>query len=211
VYGNWLKDEARRTNEVGVVKEEGSGYYVVQFLNRERRDNSYQTVDVNSIFVESETTTTTDEQGNSVQKPTDEQLAAAYEKTEGILAQWNAVTDPTTDAFLSLAAQDSKSGEPKSEALTEVARNTYGTDFDKWAFTPGLTSPGNTVIVEATDSSGAVIGYRIMYLKAFGQSRWEYSAVTALRNVDYQDWYTSLQDQYPITQEEGMKQVGVTR
>jgi hypothetical protein len=65
--------------------------------------------------------------------------------------------------------------------------------------------------VEATDSSGAVIGYRIMYLKAFGQSRWEYSAVTALRNVDYQDWYTSLQDQYPITQEEGMKQVGVTR
>lgn len=209
VYGEWLKDTKRKANDVGVVKEDGSGYYVVQFLNRERRENSYQTVDVNSILIQSETTSSQDDKGNPVEKPTQDQLAAAHKKAEDILAQYNNTADKSSDAFLALASKDAKAGEPKSEVLSKVSRNTYGADFDKWAFTPGTASLGSTTIVDATDSSGNVIGYRIMYLNAMGQIRWEYGAESALRNADYEKWYTSMKEQYPITQKDGMKLVNV--
>lgn len=208
VYGDWLKDDARRAGQVGVIEQEGSGYYVVQFLGRERRDNSYQTVDASSILVKAETTESTDEQGNTVNKPTEEQLAAARTAAEDILTQWEAVSDQTSDAFLALAPAAAEGEEPAGEALTEVSRNTYGADFDKWAFTPGAATLGSSSIVEATDEMGTVIGYRIMYLTAFGQPRWEFGAESALRSADYQVWFEGVKEGYPITQAEGMKLVG---
>jgi len=206
VYGDWLKDPARTSNELGVVEQDGTGVYVLQFITREKRDNSFQTVDIGSVLVTADTTESTDAEGTTTKAATAEQLAAAKTKAEELLTQWNAVTDKTTEAFLALAP----TGDTKisGEAVTALVRNTYGKDFDQWAFAPNAASVGDTTIVEATDSNGAVIGYRLVNLTAFGQSRWVYGAETALRNSQYSLWFESLKSEYTITECEGMNQVG---
>lgn len=207
-YATWLKDDARKENNVGVLKEDNSAYYVVEFLQRERRDNSYETVDVQSILIQAETTETTDEQGNTVTKPTEEQLAAARAKADEILAQWDAQADKNADSFLALAPKKSDGITITAETLSDVSRNTYGTDFDKWAFTPDATTIGTTTIIESTDSAGNINGYRIVYLNDFGQARWLSATESALRNADYATWYAEQKENYPITEADGMAQVG---
>lgn len=208
VYGSWLKEDGRTPNEVGVVEQEGSGFYVVQFLAREKRDNSYQTVDIRSIALLSETSKTTNEDGTESEAPSEEQLAATRAQAEKILADWDAVNDKTADAFLTLAPEKTSSEEADTaETLPGVTRGEYGSEFDAWAFTPDV-QPGDTAIVAITDDMGSVIGYRVVYLEGFGQPRWEYETLTALRNADYEEWFSALTEQYPITKEDGFSSVG---
>lgn len=207
VYGDWLKDGARKAGQVEVIEQSGSGYFVVQFLAREKRDNSFETVDVSSILVTAETTETTDESGTKTSAPTADQLAAAKTKAEEILAQFTNGSDKSADALLALASAQ------KSDAITtasesKLARNTYGKNFDQWAFAPGTAQIGTVQMVEATDNAGAAIGYRIALLNGFGQPRWQYAALTALQNADYSAWLETEKAQYPIQELDGMKQVG---
>lgn len=208
VYGTWLKEDGRTPNEVGTVEQEGSGTYVIQFLAREKRDNSYQTVDIRSISLLSETSKTTNEDGTETEAPSEEQLAAARAQAEEIVAKWDATTEKTADTFLNLAPEKSSSKQKDiAETLPDVPRNKYGSEFDAWAFTPDVQI-GNTAIVEMTDNNGAVIGYRVVYMEEFGQVRWEYETLTALRNADYEEWFSALIDQYPIAKQDGFSNVG---
>lgn len=209
VYGDWLKDSARRSNAVGVVEQDGSGVYVLQFITREKRDHSFQTVDIGSILITADTTETTDTEGNITKSPTAEQLTAAQAKAEKLLSQWNTISDKTPEAFLALVPAGNKTS--SGQTITELVRNTYGKDFDQWVFTPDNANVGDTTIVEATDdSTGAVIGYRLVNLTAFGQSRWAYEAETALRNAEYTLWFEGLKAEYAISPLEGMNLVGKT-
>lgn len=208
-YASWVKDAGRRAGEITVVEDGTNGCYVVQFVAREKRDASLETVDVNSILFTAEVTETTDADGKTTSAPTEEQLAAAKTSADAMLAQWKASTDQSAEAFLALAPSSSNEKDPQASKHEALARNTFGTDFDKWAFTPGAVKVGDTALVEATDQSGAVIGYRLVQITALGQSRWLYTAENALRTKDYDAWFEEIKPNYPITQEEaGMKLVG---
>ena len=56
---------------------------------------------------------------------------------------------------------------------------------------------GDAAVVEASDSSGNVIGYQILYVESLGEIQWKYQATTALRSDDYDKWYTEVEANYP--------------
>ena len=208
IYGSWLKDSARKAGDVGFVESAGSGYYVLLFLNRERLDTSYETVDVWSVSITAETTEATDEAGNVTNTPTEAQLSEARTKADAILAGWNAMGTKQEESFLSLA--DAYPGDKTVEAsiLNEAARDSYGAAFDKWAFS--LDTPlYDSTVLELTDSSGTVTGYQVVYLNAFGLPRWESAVLKNLRESDYSIWFAKLKEETPLTKLEGFSQVGL--
>ena len=52
-------------------------------------------------------------------------------------------------------------------------------------------------VLPYTDSTGAVAGYQLVMVEAFGDIRWEAKAANALRSIDYSEWFTEAQANYP--------------
>lgn len=208
VYATWLKDASRDPGDVDLVESDSSGYYVLLFLNRERRDNSYETVDVWSVTVTAETTETTDEDGKVTSAPTEEQLSEARAKADKILSGWKAMGSDQAESFLSLSEASPGDNTVAASILNETPRNSYGAAFDQWAFS--LNTPlYDSTVLEFTDDWGNVTGYRVVHLNAFGLPRWEAAVLSSLRQNDYSLWFGKLKDEFPITKLDGFSQVGL--
>ena len=212
----WLQDDARQTGEVTAL-ESSSGYYVVQFLNRERSEDTYQTINYRDILILSETTDTeipvtdasavtgestadTSEEATETQivsLPSADQLAAAKDEAQSLLDQWQA-GDATAESFGELASANSDNEDTSSNGgLNENAnKNALPSDVSQWLFDDGR-KPGDTTILEYKDSSDRVVGYRILYVDSLGDIAWKYAATTALQAEDYADWYAEVEANYP--------------
>ena len=142
-----------------------------------------------------ETTPSEDENGTDL--PTDEQLAAAKTKADDLLDQWKN-GDATADSFGELAKTNSADETNKDNGgLNEDAnRSSLDANLTDWLFAEGR-QPGDAAVVEASDSSGNVIGYQILYVESLGEIQWKYQATTALRSDDYDKWYTEVEANYP--------------
>ena len=213
-YKAWLQDEARTDGEVTSL-EMGSGYYVVQFLGREKSEDTYQTINYRNILVLSETTDTevpvtdasavtdgtadTEEatETQTVSLPSEEQLAAAKEKAEGLLSEFES-GDKTAESFGTLAAANSDDEVTKEDGgLNEDAnRSALSADLTDWLFAADRKA-GDTTIVDYKDDSGRVVGYQILYVDSLGDIAWRYAATTALQAADYETWFTETEENYP--------------
>ena len=134
---------------------------------------------------------------NGTDLPTDEQLAAAKTKADDLLDQWKN-GDATADSFGELAKTNSADETNKDNGgLNEDAnRSSLDANLTDWLFAEGR-QPGDAAVVEASDSSGNVIGYQILYVESLGEIQWKYQATTALRSDDYDKWYTEVEANYP--------------
>lgn len=194
-YQSWLTDGSRKSGDITSIEVADTGYCVVQFLGRKKDDNSYQTLTYRNIEVLAETTPSEDENGTDL--PTDEQLAAAKTKADDLLDQWKN-GDATADSFGELAKTNSADETNKDNGgLNEDAnRSSLDANLTDWLFAEGR-QPGDAAVVEASDSSGNVIGYQILYVESLGEIQWKYQATTALRSDDYDKWYTEVEANYP--------------
>ncbi|NLF34399.1 MAG: hypothetical protein GX585_00360, partial [Clostridiales bacterium] len=212
-YGAWLADGARVAGEYGVVPSGTNGCYVVQFLRRARAEDSHQTADTRQILltVEAEAPAVDTEENGEAEAapPTEAQLNAIYEKAEALLGEWK-LGAASAEAFAALAETHSADGATAANGglTTGVARGTSGAELDEWLFTPGRQA-GDTAIVEETDSDGAVVGYRIVYLEALGPVRWKHAADEALAGEEYSAWYSDTLFHYELKRvEKGMNMIG---
>lgn len=203
-YQEWLTDDSRRSGDVTSIEMEGSGYCVVQFLGRERKEDSYQTLTYRNIEILAETTHN-DEDDTDL--PTEEQLSAAQEQAQALLDQWT-TGEATADAFGALAQENSADETTRDNGgLNEDAnRDSLTAALSDWLFADGR-QVGDTTIVEATDTSGNTIGYQILYVEGFGEVRWKYQAANALRSDDYNQWYEEVQANYPAELTEDGKNI----
>ena len=78
----------------------------------------------------------------------------------------------------------------------DANRSSLDANLTDWLFAEGR-QPGDAAVVEASDSSGNVIGYQILYVESLGEIQWKYQATTALRSDDYDKWYTEVEANYP--------------
>ena len=168
---------------------------MVQFLGRKKDDNSYQTLTYRNIEVLAETTPSEDKNGTDL--PTDEQLAAAKTKADDLLDQWKN-GDATADSFCELAKTDSadEANKDNGGVNEDANRSSLDANLTDWLFAEGR-QPGDAAVVEASDSSGNVIGYQILYVESLGEIQWKYQATTALRSDDYDKWYTEVEAKKP--------------
>ena len=222
-YKAWLQDDARIDGEVTSL-ETASGYYVVQFLGREKSEDTYQTINYRSILILSETTDTEvpttnasavtgDEdteaatQTEIISLPSSEQLAAAEEQANALLDEWKA-GDATAESFGALASANSDDETTASNGgLTENAnKDSLSSDLTNWLFADGRKA-GDTTVLEYKDSSGRVAGYQVLYVDSLGEIAWRYAATTALQAVDYQEWYEETELNYSVSLTEKGKEI----
>lgn len=193
-FSEWMQDSSRQPGDMTAIEMPNTGYCVVQFLGRDKGDDVYQTVDFRNILVMAETTEGTD--GSAA--PTEEQLAAAKAKADDLLGQFQASSQDRDTAFAALAQANSADESNKEDGgLNEDAdRDTLSTGLSTWLFDTSR-QVGDAAVVDYTDSTGATVGYQVLYLQQFGQVRWQYQAESTLRSDAYNEWYSEVEANYP--------------
>lgn len=196
-YADWVKDHARKegdltyvaststtTDDAGNETTNTDGFYVVYFINS--NDNTFALKNVRHILVSFEGGTT-DENGNTTYS--DEEKAAAKDKAEELLKQWQA-GDATEDSFAALATENSTdTGSVENGGLYEdIYPGQMVTAFNDWCFDDSR-KPGDTGIVETN------YGYHVMYFVGDADQNYrDYLIENELRSADMDEWYQNLID-----------------
>ena len=184
-----------KNNDVELVENGESGYYVVVFHSRTLVEDP--TKDVRHILARAEATTDAD--GN-IAAPTGKAWADAEEKIKAIQTEFEA-GNKTEDSFAALANEKSDDGNGTNGGLiTKIdVGDSYVPEFLEWIFADGR-KVGDTGIVqhEAKDSDGNKYwGYHFIYMVGDNEPRWMRSVRNALATKDISAWQEGLLDNYP--------------
>ena len=134
----------------------------------------------------------TPEEQNSDGTYTDEAWAAAEEKANELLAQWQ--KDPTEENFAALANQNSDDpGSNTTGGLYEEVRpGQMVTEFDAWCFDTDR-KVGDAAIVKTT------YGYHIMFFAGYGEGRyWVDKVRSAIAAPIAEEAMNALKEEYPV-------------
>lgn len=198
--GDWLFDDSRAAGDTTVIEDtDKSCYYVLKFESRGRSE--YDTVNVRHILIEPEKTTlSSDDEGYDADVAS--KKAAAKAKAESILAEYLA-GDKTADAFGALAEKySSDTGSASDGGLyKDVYKGEMETAFNDWCFDSSRKT-GDTGIVETN------YGYHVMYFVSTGDPYWMVQSENALRDKDYNSWYSDITTKGVHKSFLGMKCIG---
>lgn len=185
----WLFDAARAAGETTVI-ETDSGCYVLGFVERSAPD--YSMVNVRHILIRVEDTT--DEAA----------MAEAKARAESLLDEWSA-GEATEDSFAQLATDNSDDSSASDGGLIEnIYKGQMVEAFEDWCFDSSRQA-GDTGIVETE------YGYHVMYFSGTGENYLTYSEDQALRNRDYNTWYSEISADYTTaTVDSGLKHCNLT-
>jgi parvulin-like peptidyl-prolyl isomerase len=197
----WLFKDSRKAGDSAVVKDSAnSAYYVVVFTKRYR--NEYKTIDVRHILIKP--ATGTKQEGQDGYEAEQKKLkAAAKAKAEALLKKWKA-GDATEKSFSALAKKNSEdTGSAENGGLyTQVYKKEMETSFNDWCFDSSRKA-GDTGIVETS------YGYHVMYFVGTDIPYWQVQVTNALKQKDYNTWYTKLTKNYTAKKHSfGLKYVG---
>ena len=204
-YGEWMLDASRTTGDVGVV-EYDTGYYVVLF--QERYLDETPTGDIRHILIKAELTQEDDPATEDVDEstvPTQEALDAAKAEAQSLLDEWNA-GDKTAESFGALAEANSDDpGSNTNGGLYEKVYKGYFTIFDSWLIGEETRQPGDTTLIENTNSGQQ--GWCVVYYQGANDPVWKLDADSALRQDGMNTWLTGLTEGLEAVQGDGIKYV----
>lgn len=196
VITEWITEEGRAYGQTAVASGD-NGAYVVMFLGS--NDQKYNEVSVRHILVKTEDT---DEDGSY----SDEELAAAKEKAEELLAEWEA-GEKTEESFAALANEHSEDdGSNTNGGLYEnVYQGAMVQEFNDFCFAEGR-KPGDTGIVHG--NNGGYDGYHVMYfVGANGPLHSRTLAKNDLVSADLEEWESGIVESYTSANKFGMRLV----
>lgn len=178
---DWIFDEARQEGDKAVIENaSGTVYYAVYEIKPAGRIEDH-VVDVRHILIRP--TSMSDEAA----------VAEAKAKAEDLLKQF-LEGDATEELFATLATSNtSDTGSQSTGGLyTDVYPGEMVPAFNDWCFDPSRQT-GDTGIVETN------YGFHIMYFVSRGGIKWELDAETALREADYDAYYSSVEGTYVVS------------
>jgi len=203
VAKDWITASERKAGDVTYIPSESTvmdadgnetttvnGYYVVYFVGK--NDNTFALANVRHILVGFEGGTYDSNTGLTTY--TDEEKAAAKEKAEALLAEFNAGT-ADEDSFAALANEHSADGDGTTGGLYEnVYPGQMVTNFNDWCFDESR-KPGDTGIVESE------YGYHVMFYSGDSETTYrDHMIEEDLRSADATAWYNALIEAAPITE-----------
>ena len=197
VYADWLYSADRHANDVTVVEQENSGYYVVLFESRD--NNQYNTVNVRHILIKAEDS---DSDGTY----SDDDKKKAKDAIDDVYERWTQ-SGQTEDDFAQLAnsfSQDSGSN-TKGGLYENVYKGQMVQEFNDFCFDPAR-KPGDVGIV--FNESDSYCGYHLVYYVGQGERYCDYLGDQALRTADFNEWESTFFDGWTSTELKGMKYVG---
>lgn len=199
-----------KEDEAAIVENSTSGYYLVVFHSRYLAEDP--TKDVRHILVRAENVTEEHDDHSHDEVPTDEAWAAAKEKADSILAEYEAGSK-TEDAFATLANQYSDDGGSNTTGgLYEriAITDSYVPEFMDWIFADGRQA-GDTGIVQhaAGENDGNKYwGYHIMYLVGDNEPVWKGTARANLADAARDEWMLALSGNYEAALADGSNSIG---
>lgn len=197
VYADWLYSADRHANDVTVVEQENSGYYVVLFESRD--DNTYNTVNVRHILIKAEDS---DSDGTY----SDDDKKKAKDAIDDVYERWTQ-SNQTEDDFAQLAnsfSQDSGSN-TKGGLYENVYKGQMVQEFNDFCFDPAR-KPGD--VGSVFNESDSYCGYHLVYYVGQGERYCDYLGDQALRTSDFNEWESTFFDGWTSTELKGMKYVG---
>lgn len=198
LYQEWVTDSSRKegdkqvfesigtsTDEDGSISEVLNGCYVVYYVGS--TDNNVPMVNVRHILIQP---THAEDEAEDAHADGEtysaEELAAAKQSAEDILAQWKS-GEATEDSFAELANENSADGDGTTGGLYEnVYPGQMVSAFNDWCF-DSSRKPGDTGIVETT------YGFHVMYFVGNTDLTYrDYQIESELRSEDLEDWHNGL-------------------
>lgn len=198
VMSDWITEEGREYGEAVVANSE-DGAYVIMFVSSE--DQKYSEISVRHILVKTEDA---DEDGTY----SEEELAAAKEKAEALLAEWEA-GDKTEESFAAMAEEHSEDeGSKTNGGLYEnVYKGAMVQEFNDFCFAEDRAA-GDTGIVHG--NNGGYDGYHVMYFVGDnGPLHSRTLAKQSLSGEAYEEWETGILEGVTSTVKFGMKLVKI--
>ena len=186
----YVENATTTTNEDGTETETINGYYVVYFISA--NDNKIPLANVRHILV---TEGGTYDSSTGQTTYTDEELAAAKEKAEKILAMYEAGV-MNEDAFKALA--DEHNTDPGSQDNGGLYEDVYPGQmveaFNDWCFEEGR-KPGDTGVVVTP------YGAHVMYYVSRSTTLYRDMLIeNSLRSADTAAWYEALVEATTVTE-----------
>ncbi len=175
LQSTWLFDNARKTGDLAVV-EDTEGAAVLYFLSRSA--DAKTRVNARHILIMADETTATEEE-----------IAAAKAKAEGILAQYTA-GDRTEDAFAELAKTNSEDNAEAGGLYEGIYQGQMVESFDAWIF-DATRMPGDTGIVQTN------YGFHIMYFISTSEPEWKLNIRSVLVEEGYAAFIEESRTRYP--------------
>lgn len=175
IYADWLMDPSRRSGDITITEQETVDsyyYYVALFEERLRDEESTHSVRHILIRAQGDVATST---------PTQTQYDIAEEEAQKLLEEWRA-GEATEDSFAALAAANSDdTGSAANGGLISgiSSSSNYVETFRDWAVDPAR-KPGDAELVKSE------YGWHIMYYVSTDDPAWKLTAISALRNEDYE-------------------------
>ena len=200
----WLTADGRKDNDMVVIpytttstdaegneKESVTGYYVVIFHSV--NENTFTLPSVRHLLVAFEGGTTDSTTGQKTYS--EEEIAKAKEEAEALLKQWRD-GEATEESFAALANEKSDDGDGTTGGLYEgILPSQMVEAFDAWCF-DASRKPGDVDLVQTE------FGWHIMYYVDAGTETYrDYMISYDLKNLEMNEWYTSLVDAVKV--EEG--------
>jgi hypothetical protein len=180
-YADFLQSDTVEEGDVTVV-EGSTGYYIVQFLGREK--DEYHPASYRDITI-------TAEVDDDADAATDEQMEAAKTQAEDLM---NIIT--SEDDFIEQVSLYSTSSTASSEGLNSSALKSSMYTSDKelsaWLFGEDRQA-GDMIVLPTTDGTG----YRLLYFTAYDDTSYlEQTIRNAISSSDYTDWYAEVSEDY---------------
>ena len=178
--GEWMRDSARRSGDVGVIESsDGTGYTVAVFLSRD--DNHYPTVSMRHILIQAAAS----EDGTY----SDEAKQAALDKINEIKAEYEA-GEKSEESFAALAEKYSEDAgsNTKGGLYENIYKGQMVQEFNDFCF--GGHKSGDVGVVYGESSGYA--GYHLVYFVGEGDLYSSVIARSALSEADVDDFLASL-------------------
>lgn len=197
-FSDWLFDGQRVPGEITFVEGNPDntyqGYFVVQYLARERAE--YQTVNYRNISVPVSLDTeaaynenNSDDEGDVLvpyDEYVEEQWAAGEISINEIVDNW-LLEGGDEDAFATSAT--SKSSDSTTSADGGLNKQVYkyqkDDNINNWIFAPARKT-GDYEIVETSS------GYELLYFVGYDEVRWKLQITETLSAEDYNNWFETV-------------------
>ena len=194
VYGDWLRDPARKYGDITLADME-TGTYVVFFVARE--DNHYDTIDARMLVVPYDTVDAEDYADEEDDTAYNNAVAAAKEdariEAEDILQQWKD-EGGTAEIFDEYIDEYYKNYNYDGGLEENIYQDKYSKEINDWLYDPARVEGDTTIIY--SENMGA---YYIIYFSGIGDVYAEALAENDLRTADKDVWEDSLIDGIEIT------------
>lgn len=198
-YAEWLGASDRKAGDIKVfpnktTAEDGTetvnGYYVLMFQSRD--DKTDLMANIRQILITPEGGKTE----NGTTTYSDAEWAAAKEKADKLLAQWNA-GDATEDSFVALVAENTKdTATSESGGLYENIHEDYtglASELVAWALDDARKANEAAVVKSST-------GYHIMYYVGDTELNYrDYMITQTLTANEMSEWEKSISDAVTVT------------